>query len=79
MRNFRKYLKVLLVFIVLGIALYVGGWLLFCMPIIDIIEAIKAGWIAKDIAISLFKIFILLPILETLVYIIIVLISTSDI
>jgi len=46
--------------------LYVGGWLFFVKAIVDLIEAIKAGFVAMDIAIAIRKMVIGVPIVEVI-------------
>ena len=60
----RRIFGILLLLVAGVLAVYVGGWLFFFKAIVDIIEAIKAGWIAIDIAWGLFKIFIGLPVVD---------------
>lgn len=59
-------LIVLLLALIGGV--YIGGWICFCKAIVDMIGAIMAGVILMDIAVALFKIFILLPIIEVIAY-----------
>ena len=46
--------------------MYVGGWLFFVKAIVDLIEAIKAGSVAMDIAIAIRKMVIGVPIVEVI-------------
>lgn len=66
----KRLLGVLLILIAIAGGCYVGGWLFFFKAIVDIIEAIKAGWVAIDIAIGLCKIFIGIPAVEVIAYLI---------
>lgn len=54
---------VLLIVAIIG-GFYVGGWLFFFKAIVDIIEAVKAGFLAKEIAIAVCKIVIGIPVVE---------------
>lgn len=62
----RRLLGVVLILVAVFGGLYVGGWLFFVKAIIDIIEAIKAGWVAVDIAVGICKIVIGIPIVEAI-------------
>lgn len=53
---------IFVILIALFLGFYVGGWQLFCLPIAKIIESIKEGIVAKDIAVALFKIFVCTPV-----------------
>lgn len=57
----------LLVVAVIG-GIYVGGWLFFVKAIVDLIEAVKAGFIAMDIAIAIGKMVIGIPIVEVIAF-----------
>lgn len=54
---------VLLIVAIVG-GFYVGGWLFFFKAIVDLIEAVKAGFLAKEIAIAICKIIIGIPVVE---------------
>lgn len=66
----KRLLGVLLIVIAVAGGLYVGGWLFFFKAIVDIIEAVKAGWVAIDIALGLCKIFIGIPVVGVVAYLI---------
>lgn len=65
----KKFLGFLLILLAIGFGLYVGGWLLFILGIVQIIEAFKAGISALDIAVGIFRVFVLAPIAEWLTFI----------
>lgn len=66
----RRLLGVVLILVAIFGGLYVGGWLFFVKAIIDIIEAVKAGWMAFDIAVGLCKIVIGIPVVEVIAWLI---------
>lgn len=51
----KTILSIILMIISGILAIYVGGWLMFIMPIVDIINTIKNGVDAMIIGISIFK------------------------
>jgi len=56
------------IFIVIALVLgiYVGGWMLLCIPASRFIEAVRLGQNLENSAIMIFKVFICFPILEIL-------------
>ena len=70
LRERKKHMKRILGFLLLVVAiiggLYVGGWLFFVKAIVDVIEAVKAGFVAMDIAIAIGKMVIGVPIVEVI-------------
>lgn len=70
-KSFKRLLGVLLILVAIVGGFYVGGWLFFFKAIMDIIEAIKAGWIVMDIVKGLCKIFIGIPAVGTMATIIV--------
>lgn len=52
----KRLIGILLVVVAIVGGLYVGGWLFFCKPIVDIITAVTAGMVVEDIAVAIFKI-----------------------
>lgn len=61
----RRFVGFLFLVLAIACGIYVGGWLCFYKAIVDIIEAVKAGFIAKDIAIGICKLVIGVPIAES--------------
>lgn len=59
---------VLLIVAIVGGA-YIGGWLFFFKAIVDIVEAVKAGFLAKEIAIAVCKIVIGIPVVEVIAWV----------
>lgn len=57
----KRLLGVIIILIAVAGGIYIGGWLFFIKAIVGIIEGIKAGWIAFDIAINISKIIIGIP------------------
>lgn len=66
MKQFIGY--VLLIGAIIG-GFYVGGWLFFFKAIVDIIEAVKVGFLVKEIVISVCKIVIGVPVTAYVAYI----------
>lgn len=66
----RRLLGVLLILVAVVGGLYVGGWLFLFKGVVGIIEAIKAGCVATDIAIGICKIAIGIPVTEIIACII---------
>lgn len=64
----RKAIGVLIILAAIGGGIYFGVWECFIQAIIEIIEAIKSGWIAKDIAIGVAKIIFGGPLVEFAAY-----------
>ena len=65
----KRLLGVLLVIVAIGIALYLGGWLCFCIPIAEGINLIMSAAItAKAFAMILFKILICTPVIIIVAY-----------
>lgn len=52
----KRLIGFLLVVVAIVGGIYIGGWLLFCKPIADIITVVTAGGVVEDIAWALFKI-----------------------
>ena len=50
-----KVTGVLFILVALGIAIYIGIWKCFCMPIGNIIECIRGDADGKRIAVNVFK------------------------
>ena len=60
----KRLIGIFLIFVSIFGCFYLGGKILFFNSILQIKEAIKSGWIFKDIALGLFKIFIATPTIE---------------
>ncbi len=62
----KRVLGVILILVAIVGGIYVAGWLFFVKAIADMIVAIKAGFIAMDIAIGIAEICICMPIATTI-------------
>lgn len=60
----KRLIGVFLILVSIFGFIYLGGKILFFDSILQIKEAIKSGWIVKDISIGLFKIFFAAPSIE---------------
>lgn len=65
----KRILGFLLLVVAIVGGLYIGGWLFFVKAIVDLIDAIKAGFIAIDIAIAIAKMVIGIPIVEIIAFV----------
>ncbi len=64
----KRLIGLLLLVVAIVGGVYVGGWLFFVKAIVDIIEAVKAGFVAMDIAIAIGKMVIGIPIVEIIAF-----------
>lgn len=64
----KRILGTILILAAIFAGIYIGGWICLFKCIVDIINAIKAGWIANDIAFALFKVVIGLPATEIIAF-----------
>lgn len=60
----KRLIGVFLILVSMFGFIYVGGKILFFDSILQIKEAVKTGWIVKDILIGLAKIFVAAPSIE---------------
>lgn len=73
LRERKMHMKRIIGFLLLVVAIiggaYVGGWLFFVKAIVDLIEAVKAGFVAMDIAIAIGKMVIGIPVVEIVAFV----------